>query len=281
MSVRRLLTLLLALVMTFSLMSVLSACDGEDDRRSSSRKDDDDDDKPRTVDLEDLEWESTDSGIKLTNYTGDARHVVLPDSIDGKKIVSLGTAFAGNVEVETLVLGKYIEVLNFEWINDCDALVRLEGPGVTDITENLYNDHLEELILPELEDLSLRKIDSADALRYLEIPNVRYIRAWGNSELEVEYWPESLEEVVIPENMLVRIGGEYFEDYEDDPDDAPYVAMGGLAIEDYLDDDEDLGWGDFECAAAFHEFQDNKDYVYCNFFQHDEIIVNGEKYTLD
>lgn len=280
MTLKRLLALLLAVLMVFSLLSVLTACDSEDDDRSSSRRDDDDEDEDEesgTVDLDDLEWETTDEGIELTNYTGDETYVVLPDTIEGKKVVSIGNAFAGNVTVEVLVLGKYVEVLNFEDINECDSLVRLEGPGVKRTDGYFHVKNLEELILPELEELDVYDIHDAENLRYLDISNVQIINAMNRDLEEIREWPECLVEVVIPEGMLVRYALEWDEDH-------PYEPFGALAVDEVLDYDEDAEWDDLECGEAYYEIEDDPKayaFVYCNFFQHDTIIVNGERYELD
>lgn len=295
MTLKRLLALLLAVLMVFSLLSVLTACDSEDDDRSSSHRDDDDDEDEDDeededededdegngcveIDPDDLEWESTDDGIKLTNYTGDDIHVKIPDTIEGKKVVSLGKAFAGNVMVETIVLGEYVEVLNGSWFKGCDALVRLVGPNVTELTgDELDCDALEELVLPKLESLVVGDIERCESLRYLEIPNVEVIRAYNRNNYHMYLWPETLEEVVIPEGMMARMDA--FCDW--DGEDLPYYMICSFARESYLDDDGEVDYDDPRYRDAYVTMDEDINLFYCNFFQHDTIIVNGERYELD
>lgn len=239
----------------------------------------DSDPAQETVDLDDLEWENTDEGIEITNYKGNAKRVVIPDTIENKKVVSIGEAFCGNVTVETLVLSKNIEKLDGDSLANCDGLKRLEAPGVTRfVGDELDLDSLEELVLPALKKLELNDIEDCERLRYLEVPAVEYIRAYRSSNKDMLLWPDSLEEVVIPEGMWAKTGENY---YDWDDEDPGYPMVAALMIPSELDY-EDVDPDDLRYGHAYTEITaEYADSLYCYFFQADFITVNGELYQLE
>lgn len=175
---------LLIFLLAISMMLALDACDKKDDDSkerdqadtaiSEDKKDDKTETKEEepTVPLEDLfDWENVDGGIKITKYKGSDVHVVVPDIIENKKVVSIGNTFDGNVVMESIVLPKYATKVD---LTDCDSLKRVEW-NVTDIDFGSYYkafpESLEELYLPSATKFKFGIIENrGENLRVLEIP---------------------------------------------------------------------------------------------------------------
>lgn len=269
----------LALILAMLLLISLVACGSN---QNSNDDDDDRDDKPsqqnpsqseeiQPTPEEMFEWEYTDEGVKITRYKGSDIHVVIPDVIDNKKVVSVGNTFAGNVTMETLVLPKYITDLDVGNVNleGCDALKRLEGPGIEAYGAYLQSNSLEELVLPSIGFLDFQYFLECKALRYIEIPNVSYINICYYSGGVYFYQLDALEELVLPEKMYI---GKYYDDWSGDLRsvflcDAEYVnRASGFDNADQL---------------KFEEItESNAVNIYSEIVSGDKITVNGKVYTL-
>lgn len=264
---KRIMAMLIATLFVFS----LAACGNE------SKSGDDNQSNNATVSLEDLEWENTDGGIKITKYKGNAAHIVIPDVIENKKVVSIGKTFTGNVILETIVLSKYIEKVDGSQFKNCDSLKRLEGPGVKSINEFDYGnlDGLEELILPSIKQFDLREFNDLASLRYLEIPNAEVIKLFtGQYPDQLFLWPDTLEEVVISSELLFRPDGREIVD-------GGYEGYHGASIKSRLKFPDGSEGYEFNYGHDFIEITaENAADIYCNFFQTDTIIVNGVTYKI-
>ena len=80
-------------------------------------------------------------GIKITGYCGSDKTVVIPDMIDGKQVIALGTGAFNYLDMETLVMGRHIlRVENNAFIN-CDSLTTVYFPdGIYDISNSAFDE---------------------------------------------------------------------------------------------------------------------------------------------
>ena len=138
----------LAILLTLSMVFAFAACgdskndptdnpannssntnnDGENSsENNSANKEQDIYDENYVTPAEDFEWKSVEGGIEITAYNGNNKRVVVPETINNKKVVSLSkypsSPFDGNILIEELVLPKAI--INFR-ILGCDNLRYLE-----------------------------------------------------------------------------------------------------------------------------------------------------------
>lgn len=113
-----------------------------------------------------LEWSSIDGGIQITNYTGTEKIVHVPAVIEGKKFVSIGSAFSGNVYIEELWLPKsvknvYCHSTQFVYFNHFQeiSLDRLEMPNASGI-------FFPDCKIDDSKIISAKNIVIADNLKY-------------------------------------------------------------------------------------------------------------------
>lgn len=129
--------------------------------------------------LEDIfEWQNVDGGIEITKYKGSSKIIEVPEIIDNKKVVSVGTAFEGNVVVETLILPKYVKRID---LSDCDSLKRVEWAAERIGGDGIFPSCIEEIILPNLNIFSFSDIECYESheinIKLLDIPSAYYISA--------------------------------------------------------------------------------------------------------
>ncbi len=80
--------------------------------------------------------EATDGGVKLVEYIGSDEIVIVPDSIDGQAVVSVGkNAFSGK-SVRAVSLPDSISLIEEAAFGNCNTLVTLKVPFVGDGGEN-------------------------------------------------------------------------------------------------------------------------------------------------
>ncbi|MBR7005314.1 MAG: leucine-rich repeat domain-containing protein [Candidatus Methanomethylophilaceae archaeon] len=66
-------------------------------------------------------------GVKITKYTGSDKDVVIPDFIDGKKVLAIGdNAFKNNKDITSVTFGKYVRTVGFKAFAGCSALKSVE-----------------------------------------------------------------------------------------------------------------------------------------------------------
>jgi hypothetical protein len=66
-------------------------------------------------------------GVKITGYTGTDKNVVIPDFIDGKKVLAIGDkAFYGNKDISSVTFGKYVRTVGLKAFAGCSALRSVE-----------------------------------------------------------------------------------------------------------------------------------------------------------
>ena len=78
---------------------------------------------------------------EITEYHGDNAHIVIPESIDGYRVVAIGgSAFAGRENITMVTLPNSVETIGDDAFIGCHNLVNITlGEGVTSIGMNAFN----------------------------------------------------------------------------------------------------------------------------------------------
>lgn len=121
-----------------------------------------------------FEYEDVSGGIKITKYTGNSSKVVVPETIDGKLVVSVGETFSGNVNITSLELP---ENCRYADLRNCKNIKYLAFPGATEIDDiAAVLESVETLIIPGVSRVILSDIT---------IPNLQILDISGAYEVEV------------------------------------------------------------------------------------------------
>ena len=135
------------------------------------------------------EWQEISGGIEITKYLGDSTKVVVPATLGGKLVVSVGTAFSGNVSLEELELPEMVTKAD---LTNCMGLKRLTAYGdISPIIQGCGT--LRELNIPNLERVCLE--DIPESVEKLNMANVSTILG-----LKDKFLP-NLTEITISENI--------------------------------------------------------------------------------
>lgn len=90
-------------------------------------------------------WEyniNPDDTVTIIKYSGDAKHVVIPIIIDGRRVSALGNnLFHGNTTMATVVIPYGIQTIGNSVFSQCTILETVQIPGtVTSIGNNAFKD---------------------------------------------------------------------------------------------------------------------------------------------
>ena len=159
---------------------------------------------------EDFEFNDGRDDIIIDKYVGKDPIVVIPDEIDGKKVVGFGSAFTLNNNIVAVKIGNNVQEVVKSAFSGCKQLkyvvmgdsVKTIGGGVFDGT------NLQELVLND----GLQKVGSDDYTYYLIPPTSN----WG-MDLKI---PESVTELHVAEFNLIGKSGSYAEQYANEHADA-------------------------------------------------------------
>ena len=159
---------------------------------------------------EDFEFNDGADEIVIQKYVGKDPIVVIPDEIDGKKVVGFESAFTLNNNIVAVKIGNNVQEVENSAFSGCKQLkyvvmgdsVKTIGGGVFDGT------NLQELVLND----GLQKVGSDDYTYYLIPPTSN----WG-MDLKI---PESVTELHVSEFNLIGKSGSYAEQYANEHADA-------------------------------------------------------------
>lgn len=85
----------------------------------------------------DYAFVATGEYVLLTKYNGTNAEVIVPDTLDGKKVLRLNAAFEGNVSVTRVIMGDYVEDAGSFY--GCTALRRVElSDRITELGEKAF-----------------------------------------------------------------------------------------------------------------------------------------------
>lgn len=114
-------------------------------------------------------------GVVITSYTGEESVVIIPATLDGYPVISVGTnAFSSRYSVERVVLPEGLIFLEKTAFRYCPALRSISFPStLRSIGEYAFYrcENLEEVVLPDgLTELGSRAFQGCHSLRYATIP---------------------------------------------------------------------------------------------------------------
>lgn len=182
--------------------AVLTSC-GEKRSDNLFDKDAGAEDTSKETPIEDFVWESTDEGITIIQYKGNAKEVIVPSVIEGKMVNCVSSAaFSGNITVESIVMSEYISDSSIITFKNCPSLTYLEFPGIYDYYINFVEcESLQVLSFPNSKGIRIYQKNTKYKLPNLEkliIPSAEYIRFTLSGYVD----ELSLSEITVSEELL-------------------------------------------------------------------------------
>ena len=159
---------------------------------------------------EDFEFNDSTDEIVIQKYVGKDPIVVIPDEIDGKKVVGFHDTFSHDKNIIAVRIGNNItEIDRNAFGNSVNLKYLVLGKSVKSIDGgNFSGTSLKELILND----GLEKIGEDDFTDYVDPP----LNNWG-MDLKI---PESVTELHVAEFNLIGKSGSYAEQYANEHADA-------------------------------------------------------------
>ena len=198
--------------------------DSQKDTSSSDKSDNKNDTSYKTADeitmddlmshdetpAEDFEFNDNSDEIVIEKYVGKDPIVVIPDEIDGKKVVGFNKTFSHDKNIIAVRIGNNItEIDRDAFGNSVNLKYLVLGKSVKSIDGgNFSGTSLKELILND----GLEKIGEDDFMDYVDPP----LNNWG-MDLKI---PESVTELHVSDFNLIGKPGSYAEQYANEHADA-------------------------------------------------------------
>ncbi|WP_415935338.1 leucine-rich repeat protein [Roseburia inulinivorans] len=198
--------------------------DSQKDTSSSDKSDDKNDTSYKSADeitmddlmshdetpAEDFEFNDNSDEIVIEKYVGKDPIVVIPDEIDGKKVVGFNKTFSHDKNIIAVRIGNNItEIDRDAFGNSVNLKYLVLGKSVKSIDGgNFSGTSLKELILND----GLEKIGEDDFMDYVDPP----LNNWG-MDLKI---PESVTELHVSDFNLIGKPGSYAEQYANEHADA-------------------------------------------------------------
>lgn len=82
----------------------------------------------RTTPVKDLSYEIVDNTVVIKGYLGDDKQVVIPETIEGVKVVTIGENAFADSEVESVILPDSIMEIGDDAFQDCKNLKTVQLP---------------------------------------------------------------------------------------------------------------------------------------------------------
>ena len=198
--------------------------DSQKDTSSSDKSDDKNDTNYKSADeitmddlmshdetpAEDFEFNDGRDDIIIDKYVGKDPIVVIPDEIDGKKVVGFESAFTLNNNIVAVKIGNNVQEVEKSAFSGCKQLKYVVmGDSVKTIGGRMFaQTNLQELVLND----GLQKIGQDDSNNVFIPPTSN----WG-MDLKI---PESVTELHVSEFNLIGKVGSYAEQYANEHADA-------------------------------------------------------------
>lgn len=170
-----------------------------------------------------------DNTITLTKYTGHDKDVIIPDTIRGKKVTTIGElCFCFNTEIESVTIPDTVEVIGLNAFSDTTITKVIGGKNIRELGRGAFGacKSLEHITLYEKVESIGREAFMSSGLKTISI----------NSDLksigETAFMNTYLEEIEIPDTVEV-IGSNAFADtpWEDTwPDDEFTIVGDGVLL---------------------------------------------------
>ena len=198
--------------------------DSQKDTPSSDKSDDKNDTSYKTADeitmddlmshdetpAEDFEFNDSTDNIIIEKYVGKDPIVVIPDEIDGKKVVGFGSAFTLNNNIVAVKIGNNVQEVEKSAFSGCKKLKYVVmGDSVKTIGGRMFaQTNLQELVLND----GVQKIGQDDSNNVFAPPS-------SNCGMDLKI-PESVTELHVSEFNLIGKSGSYAEQYANEHADA-------------------------------------------------------------
>ena len=159
---------------------------------------------------EDFEFNDNSDEIVIDKYVGKDPIVVIPDEIDGKKVVGFESAFTLNNNIVAVKIGNNVQEVEKSAFSGCKQLKYVVmGDSVKTIGGRMFaQTNLQELVLND----GLQKIGQDDSNNVLAPPS-------SNCGMDLKI-PESVTELHVSEFNLIGKSGSYAEQYANEHADA-------------------------------------------------------------
>ena len=159
---------------------------------------------------EDFEFNDGADEIVIQKYVGKDPIVVIPDEIDGKKVVGFESAFTLNNNIVAVKIGNNVQKVENSAFSGCKQLKYVVmGDSVKTIGGRMFaQTNLQELVLND----GLQKIGQDDSNNVLAPPS-------SNCGMDLKI-PESVTELHVSEFNLIGKSGSYAEQYANEHADA-------------------------------------------------------------
>ena len=159
---------------------------------------------------EDFEFNDSADEIVIQKYVGKDPIVVIPDEIDGKKVVGFESAFTLNNNIVAVKIGNNVQEVENSAFSGCKQLKYVVmGDSVKTIGGRMFaQTNLQELVLND----GLQKIGQDDSNNVLAPPS-------SNCGMDLKI-PESVTELHVSEFNLIGKSGSYAEQYANEHADA-------------------------------------------------------------
>ena len=198
--------------------------DSQKDTSSSDKSDDKNDTNYKSADeitmddlmshdetpAEDFEFNDSTDNITIEKYVGKDPIVVIPDEIDGKKVVGFGSAFTLNNNIVAVKIGNNVQEVEKSAFSGCKKLKYVVmGDSVKTIGGRMFaQTNLQELVLND----GVQKIGQDDSNNVFAPPS-------SNCGMDLKI-PESVTELHVAEFNLIGKSGSYAEQYANEHADA-------------------------------------------------------------
>ena len=198
--------------------------DSQKDTSSSDKSDDKNDTNYKSADeitmddlmshdetpAEDFEFNDSTDNITIEKYVGKDPIVVIPDEIDGKKVVGFESAFSLNNNIVAVKIGNNVQEVEKSAFSGCKKLKYVVmGDSVKTIGGRMFaQTNLQELVLND----GLQKIGQDDSNNVFAPPS-------SNCGMDLKI-PESVTELHVAEFNLIGKSGSYAEQYANEHADA-------------------------------------------------------------
>ena len=198
--------------------------DSQKDTSSSDKSDDKNDTNYKSADeitmddlmshdetpAEDFEFNDSTDNITIEKYVGKDPIVVIPDEIDGKKVVGFESAFTLNNNIVAVKIGNNVQEVEKSAFSGCKKLKYVVmGDSVKTIGGRMFaQTNLQELVLND----GLQKIGQDDSNNVFAHPS-------SNCGMDLKI-PASVTELHVSEFNLIGKSGSYAEQYANEHADA-------------------------------------------------------------
>ena len=151
----------------------------------------------------DLEYSALDDGrVKITGYNGSSEKVVVPDTIDGKSVTSIGGwAFYDCTSLKSITIPNSVTSIGDDAFSGCTSLTSITIPNsVTSIGNNAFSgcSSLTSITIPDsVTEIGYSAFSGCSSLTSITIPNS--VTTIGSSAFG---WCTSLISITIPDGVM-------------------------------------------------------------------------------